>query len=414
MNSNNFEPSDDYPELARARRRRARRMLTQLRADEREAYLEDLAHIVSPSIELYLLALISGALIGLGFRFDQLVLLVSGALLAPRMATLTGLSLASVSGSPRFFGRTIIATLISLTLTAVSAGLSGGMGIGADAGLMLTAGYTSVNLLDFIMLLSGAVLMAVILVREERISPLASTAAAYEILLPLSAAAIGVVTGNADLITGGLLTFGIHTTWAIVAGMIALALLGFRPLTGGSHSIAAAIGLMGLIGVLSAAGLGASVMASLPTPTPTPTFTPKPTATGTITPTPTVTPTPTITPTATATRTPTASPTPIPPPGVVYGTGGIGAIVRDAPDSTGAPVGYLAEGTPLELLSGPTQFGDAAWWFVRFSNDAGDLVEGWLRSDLLATPTATPTATFTLIPTNFASITPSVSATLEP
>ena len=256
MNPENFEPSDDYPELARARRRRARRMLTQLRADEREAYLEDLAHIVSPSIELYLLALISGALIGLGFRFDQLVLLVGGALLAPRMGTLTGLSLASVSGSPRFFGRTVIATLISLTLTAVSAGLAGGIGIRTDAGLMLTAGYTGVNLLDFLMLLAGAVLMAVILVREERISPLASTAAAYEILLPLGAAAIGVVTGNADLITGGLLTFGIYTTWATVAGMITLALLGFRPLTGGNHSIAAAIGLMGLIGVLSAAWAG--------------------------------------------------------------------------------------------------------------------------------------------------------------
>jgi len=408
MNPETFDPPDDYPELTRARRRRARRMLTQLRADEREAYLEDLAHIVSPSVELYLLAMVAGVLIGLGFRLDQLVLLVAGALLAPRLSTLTGLSLAAVSGSTRFFGRTVFATLIAFTLTAVSAGLAGGLRLEAGSSLLLTAGYVSLTLLDFLMLLGGSVFMALYLVNENRVAPLAGAAMAYEILLPLGAAAIGVVIGDGDLISGGLLTFGVHTTWSIVAGMVTLAILGIRPLTGGSYSIAAAVGLMGLMGVLSAVGLGASVMAALPTPTPTPPPTATATPTGTITPTPTITPTGTITPTPTSTATPTSSPTPIPPPGVVFGTGGIGAIVRDAPDPSGAPVGYLGEGAALELLNGPNQFGDATWWYVRFLDDAGDVVEGWLRSDLVATPTSTPTITPT--PT----LTPSVTDTATP
>ncbi len=52
-------------------------MLTQLRADEREAFLEELAHDVSPSIDLYLRALAAGVVIGLGFRVDQEALLVA-------------------------------------------------------------------------------------------------------------------------------------------------------------------------------------------------------------------------------------------------------------------------------------------------------------------------------------------------
>ena len=46
MTNQSSEPLNQPIEDSPARRRRARRMLTQLRADEREAFLEDLAHIV--------------------------------------------------------------------------------------------------------------------------------------------------------------------------------------------------------------------------------------------------------------------------------------------------------------------------------------------------------------------------------
>ena len=92
-----LQPVDDPESLPRARRRRANRMLTQMRADEREAYLEELAHQVSPGIDLYLFAGVAGLFIGLAFRFDQLALLVAAVLVAPRLAPEAGMALAASS-----------------------------------------------------------------------------------------------------------------------------------------------------------------------------------------------------------------------------------------------------------------------------------------------------------------------------
>ncbi len=65
-------------------------MLTQLRADEREAFLEDLAHIVTPGVDFFLYVLLAGLLIGLGFRLEQISLLFVGALVAPKLGPVIG------------------------------------------------------------------------------------------------------------------------------------------------------------------------------------------------------------------------------------------------------------------------------------------------------------------------------------
>jgi hypothetical protein len=381
------EPLNDPESFPRARRRRARRMLTQLRADERETFLEELAHHVSPNVDIFLYALAGGLLLGLGFRFDQRALLFAGLLLSPRMAAVTGLSLAAVSGSVRFFVRQLAGVLVATALAAAIGGLAGGLAWPPGTASVLAAGHMKLNLVDFLLLLAGATLMAYTLARNGQVHPLASMAAAYEILLPAVAAGVGLVAGQTDLWTGGLLTLALHLTWATVAGMATLAVLGFRPLTGNGHSLAAAIGLMAVIGLLGALNLGASVLAAAPTPTPTPTITPTPTATGTSTPTstPTRTPLPSATASPTATDTPTATPTP--PPAVIFGTGGLGALLRDAPN--GQPLGGLIEGSPVLVLGGPEIVGGQAWWNIR----TADGLEGWVLGTFLATLTPTPSPT---------------------
>ncbi|NIS81043.1 MAG: DUF389 domain-containing protein [Anaerolineales bacterium] len=379
--------------LSRARRRRARRMLTQLRADEREAFIEELAHAVSPSIELFLYALLAGLVIGLGFRFDQRALLIAGALVAPRMAPITGLALAAVSGSPRFFLRTLAALAVSLALLSLIAGLSGSLLSAETPELLLARGHTSLNWIDFALVFVGAILMAVSLTRTQRIPALASVAVAYELALPLGAAAVGLAHGLPDLWRGALLTFGLHLTWAIVVGLGTLVVLGFRPLTGYSHSLAAAIVLMGIIALASALGLGVSVMASLPTPTPTPTITPTPSATPTASMTSTVTPTYSVTPSSTASPTSTPTVTPLPPLAIVFRTGDLGGFLRDAPQ--GEIIGFVEEGDTLSVIGGPEEIGGGVWWLVR--TEEGQ--EGWLLGVLLATITPTSTANPTLTPT---------------
>jgi hypothetical protein len=387
MNQHTSEPLNNPDRLTRARRRRAQRMLTQLKADDREAFLEELALQVSPTIDLFIYALLAGLLIGLGFRFDQRALLVAGALLTPRMAPVAGMALAAISGSPRFFLRMLSGLGLALILLLVAAGLSGGIGARPDASLILAAGHTKLNVIDFGLLLAGSVLMANGLVRSQRILTLPSAAVAYELALPLGAAGVGLVLGNPDLWQRTLLTFGMHLTWAVVAGMGVLAILGFRPLTGSGHSLVAAMSLMGIVALFSAAGLGASVLASLPTPTPTPTPTSTPTGTATATPTATASPTASATATPTRTSTPTWTSTPTPPLAIVVRTGGQGAILRDAPDGT--DVGFLAEADAVQVIGGPETIGDKIWWQIRTQ----DGEEGWLLGVLLATLTPTPSVT---------------------
>ncbi|MFV1859524.1 MAG: DUF389 domain-containing protein [Anaerolineales bacterium] len=377
------EPIPEADRRDRARLRRASRRISQLQATEREAYLDRLANAVTPGPGFFLYALLSGALIGLGFRYDQRALLVAGALLAPRLGPVVGLSLAAVSGSLRFFLRMLVALALGILLVAVAAGLAFGLALAPDTSSLLPYEHIKLNLVDFGLLLTGAVIMAIVLARSERIAGVASVAVAYELFLPLGAAAVGFVLAEPELIEGASLTFVLHLTWAVAVGLFTLVLMGFRPLTGSGRSLAAAIVMMGLLGVVSALGFGTSVLAALPTPTPTPTLTPTPTATATATATPTLTPTSTTTPTATSTATNTPTLTPTPPSGIVLGTNFQGAILRDAPD--GVPVDFVAESELLLVIGGPEQSSGQLWWLVRKEDGA----EGWLLGDFLATVTPT-------------------------
>lgn len=378
MQSVQFPDPDD---LSAARQRRARRRLSQLQADEREAYLDSLASAATPGLGFFLYALLAGLLVGLGFALDQRALLVAGTLFAPRLGPLAGLSLAAVSGSLRVFIRMALTLLVGLVVVAAAAGLVFWLGVGSGSEQLLAYEHDQLNWIDFGLLLIGGILLTARLARSERVAGLPSAAAAYELLLPLVAAELGFVRSDPELLQGALLTLGLHLSWAVAVGLATLVLMGFRPLTGSGRSLGAAIGMIGILGIVSAAGLGTSVLAALPTPTPTPTATPTPTHTPTATLTPTATPTATAT--ATPTHTPTVTPTPTatPPSALVLGTGLQGAIIRDAP--SGNPVDLVSENERLLVLEGPQVVDQQEWWLVRKE----DGTEGWLVGRYLATMT---------------------------
>jgi uncharacterized membrane protein len=371
-------------------------MLTQLRADEREAFLETLAHRLSPSVDLFLYTILAAVLIGLGFRFDQRALILAGALVAPRMGPVAGLALAAVSGSVRFFLRLLISLAVSLVLLAAIAGAVGGLGIPQGLGSVLAAGHAELNLIDFGLLVGGSAILARNLSHAraedpdaDRTAALPSAAIAYELCLPFGAAGVGLASGNSELFQGALLTGLMHLAWAVVTGVAVLAILGFRPLTGSGHSLAASITLMAIVALISAAGLGFSVLASVPTPTPTPTATP----TATRTPTPSVTSTASRTPTPTASATPspsrTATASPTPPPAVIFNTGGLGVTLRAEPSLTAPALAFIQDGEVVEVLDGPETVEGGLWWQIRTS--AGK--EGWILGDYLATATPGPPPT---------------------
>lgn len=378
------EQIPDPDRASPARQRRAQRRLSQLQADEREAYLDQLASSVTPGVGFFLFAALAGALIGLGFSLEQRALLVAAALFAPRLGPVAGLSLSAVSGSARFFIRMLLALIVGLAIVGAAAGAVFSQDLGAASQTLLPYEHQKLNLIDFGLLLVGAVLLNVRLTRAERIAGLPSAAVAYELLLPLGAAVAGTFRADLELLQGAALTFALHLTWAVAAGLFVLVAQGFRPLTGSGRSLGAAIAMMGLLGILSAAGLGTSVLAALPTPTPTPTATPTQTATPTASATATATATSSATPTPTHTPTATPTATNTPPSAIVLGTGLQGAIIRDAPG--GSPVDLVSENEQLLVIGGPELLEEQQWWQVRKQ----DGTEGWLVGRYLATVTPTP------------------------
>jgi hypothetical protein len=393
------EPADSTtPEPirpSRARRRRARRMLAQLHGDERQAYLTEIAHNLSPGIDLFLKAVLAGLLMGAGFRFEQRVLIFAAALVAPSMAPLVGIALASVSGSLRFLLRMLASLFLAIILLCIASGLVGGLGIPLYFPVGIAASHTGLQVLDLALLFVGSVFMGSSLARRKSVNPLASAAVAYEVLTPVGVMSIGLVRAKPDLWQSALLTFGIHFAWALLIIAITLLVFGMRPL-GTRRSPRALAGILLSLLILMAAGassvyvLGFAPPIALP-PTPSPTLisvpTPTQTSTPTVPPTPTSTSTPS--PVPTITGTPTQTPTPQPISALVFGTGGLGAYVREGPSRSTTPLKYLQEGSLLEIIAGPEQVNDESWWNIRLTFD-GQVLEGWIMDGLIATLTPTP------------------------
>jgi hypothetical protein len=393
------ETPDDPDRLPPARRRRARRLLAPLDADERAASLESLARHTSPSFDFFLFSLLSGAGLGVGLLFDAPSLLLLGILLAPLMGPVVGISLGTVIGSAQFFVRSLVGLLIGSSLVF---------------GVSLLAGYAA-QLLQyesfeqaqihsqlswpgFVVLSVGAMLTALALVRSSRHASvahyggmLASVALAYELYVPLSAAAFGLTAGVPHLWPDGLVVFAVHLALAALLGAFSLGLLGFRPLTLFGYTVGGTFALLSVILILGITGAGAVIggQVALPTPVPTLTYTPTtppPTATRTLTPVPpteTLTPTPTITLTLTPTATITPSPTPM------Y------AIVSSSQESGGAHLRaepglnsriirtYLND-TPMLVIPGAILEADGLQWLNVVAPDGN---QGWMLQSLLLIPT---------------------------
>ena len=392
MDQYNAELTPDDPErLPPARRRRARRLLAPVDPDERAAFIDRLAHRASPSFDFFLFSLLAGGVIAAGFLLDSAALLLLGALAAPLMAPAVGLSLGTVTGSGRFFFRSLIGILIGGLLVFLVGWLAGyAVPPWLPSDLIQAHIQTQLSWINFFVLAFGAALTAVSMVRSSQSATLPSVALAYALYLPLSAAGIGLGSGEPFLFPDGLIVFALYLAWAALFGALALAIVGFRPLTIFGYTLGGVITLIGVLLLIVLSGTGVAVVGhyALPTPIPTATPTVTPTLTPTLTPVPpTSTPTLTITPTLTSTPTltPTLTPTPILVL-VVAGDSG-GAYLRSGPGFDSPSLVLLANGIVLQVI--PDEIigeGSNAWVHVR----TADGQEGWILQILVATATPSP------------------------
>jgi len=390
---------DDPEHLPPARRRRAQRTLLPQKDSEREDFLDSLAHRVSPSFDFFFFSLIGAVVISLGVLFDSPSLLVLGALLAPLMAPLVGLSLGTVTGSMRFFTRSLIGLLIAsgiVLIVGFITGMVAWMLLPQPIELIQPYFLARLNWASFLTLTLGAVLTTLWLVRNRRGAAVASVALSYEFFVPLSVAGFGLGAGLDHLWPDGLVVFVIYLAWAGLLSAIALVVLGFRPLTIFGYTLGGAMLLLGILVVigLSGAGVAFGGKVALPTPipslTPTPTQTFTPTMTASVTPTPvppTQTPTSTITPSVTPSPTLTFTPSPTPIFAVVNSIEGGGAILRAQPGWGSEQITSVLNGTVVQIIDEkPAEVGNAFWLNVRIPDGR----EGWMLETTLLVATPAP------------------------
>jgi hypothetical protein len=383
---------DDPNNLPPARRRRARRLLAPLDADERTQFLDELAHRVSPSFDFFFFSLIAGMVLGVGFLLDAPGLLLLGVLIAPLMAPAVGVALGTVTGSIGFFLRSLIGLLIASLLVWLA-----GFGCGVFASLItqslgsLPASqvylHARLSWANFLVLALGSAWLAVEMVRSNPRSIIPSIALAYVLFLPLAAAGFGFGAKLPHLWPDGLVVFCVYLAWSALLGAAMLAVLGYRPLTLFGYTLGGVITLLGVILIIGLGSAGAAFTGKLglPTPLPTSTFTLTPTKPPTSTPVPpTPTRTATIQPSPTATLTQTPEPTPTLQFAVIAAVGNEGVLLRA--DPAGTVLGSYLNGVWVQVLPESTVVAGIAWQHVI----TPDKRQGWIQQSLLATPTAAP------------------------
>jgi len=375
-------PAEDR--LTRARRRRAERKLRELHGDERDRILDELDQQVGLKSSRLFFALLSGLLIGAGFRFDEFVLILAGVLVAPRMIPILGLAMGATLGSSRTFLRSFVSLLLLVIVFGAGLWLTINVVDGSDTLSEIVFSHAQLSYLEFVLLLVGAALLANRFSRDKALATLASAAVAYELFLPLGTMVVGLSGLQTGVLWGSLLTFILHLTWAVGAAMCVLMALGFRPKVRAAGAYLSTVVLMSVIVLSSMLSLGGAILVVTPMPTPTSTRLPTATPTVTITGTPTMKPTSTatVTPTLTATQAPTSTSTPSQ--GIIFGTGGVGVMLRESPN--GAPLGGLFDDTRLEIIGGPLELEGKVWWQVRTRSGQ----EGWVLGDYLTTATPEP------------------------
>jgi hypothetical protein len=393
MSADQSPRKEHLDRLARVRKRKAERRRRQLRSDERQTYLDTLG-VRGSTLGSILLAFLAGLLIGAGLRYDQRVLLVAGALTAPRVTGPLGLALGASLGDLRAVVRAGLRLSLAIAVFCLPVALTALVRPPYPPAFFLARHHATFNWLDFALLVGASLGAASYYVRRLEVPALANAAVSYELLLPLAVTVAALVRDQDDLWRGSAMIFAQSLVWSVAAAACLFLSLGLRPRREAERSLGAALGMLLPLGALSVLSLGSALLTLVPSSSPPPAPTAPPTqrpterasATRTLPPAPTLTQSVTPAPTSTATSTPTPmmSATPTVRVGLIYGTGDLGAVVREAP---GGPViaSYL-EGTRLTILSGPEEVDGQLWWRV----ETPEGFPGWVLGSLLATATPGP------------------------
>lgn len=414
-------PAPPPQHAERVRRRRVQRMLYPSDAEGQAAVLADLAARSFPTFELFIYALLSGAILAAGYLLDSQAVLIFGILAAPLLTSWVGLSIATVTGSPRFFAQTLAALLVSALIVFIIGLVAGFAALPFEPRTHNEVHlHSQIWIPQLVVLAIGAILLVVTFVRTEDKPYLPSAVLAYAFYLPVSAAGFGLGAQLEGVWPDAALVALVHLAWATFFGILALAFMRFRPRSFGGFIFSLLLIAALLAALLTWTGLGqaafnlangttppsAPATASFPRPflTLTSSPLPRPSPSPSVTPSPlsTVSPTLTVegetqTPAETFTPSITIEPTPIF--ARINSPEGGGAFVRKSPG--GEYLLTLSNGFIIEVLGETEERMGVIWAKIAVERN-GERLEGWIIQSLLMTATPVvnwePTGTFTPTP----------------
>ncbi|MBN2046336.1 MAG: DUF389 domain-containing protein [Anaerolineaceae bacterium] len=402
----------DDDNLSPARRRRKNRRIVPQGTNNRLKFLKELTHQATPAVEQYVLAVLSAIVLAAAILSDSPAFYMLATMLAPFMAPVVGLALATIIGSLQFFFQSLIGMLITSAVVFLGGVLTGLFVQPEPSEFTQAYQLAYVSVPDFLVLAFGAAVTIYQLVRNPERKPLISNAAlVYEILLPLGVAGFGLTSQIPDLFSTAMVTFLLHTGLATLIGAIVLGIVGLRPndflgyLMSGALILLCVVGAVAINGSIQLPEMPHLEAAVLPTSIPTEviatlrqsptdpaeteeaatlTATTKPSPTATTPPQQTPT-TPEPTETSAPTATPTQAPTVIPQLGMIAAKEGNGARFRTSPyfsaEAVADPYATLLNDTYVSVFE-TVENEDGTWAHIRLISNKE--IEGWVLRSLIS------------------------------
>jgi hypothetical protein len=425
------EPISEFDPLPPSRYRRKRNFVPSLTDNERSEMVENMARRVEPTFDFFLFCLLAGAVLAVGWLLHAPAFFIVGALLAPFMAPVVGLSLSSAIGSYRFFFVSLAGVLVGTVLVSLIGLIAGLASPLLPAYISDTAYQTGLLPWDIVVTyLIGVGLTCFSLIKSEQAPAIPSAIIAFALLTRASAA--GYFLGKGDLtacfwqievigilvligLVLGMLVFwgfsfrGAATSTLVLSAVWILAaiLLGWKVISPAVSHSQSQIKLTASPSPFAVSPSAQKVNSSTATITVMPSQTQiiilptTPINTSTLTlfvPDETETPIQSSTPSfaqpiPSITRTATAKPTLNIQIGwaTIFVGGQQGARLRDKPGFVGKVIMIIDNNTVVKVMSG-VQFKDQVYWTQVQTNDG---TIGWMVHSVLITATPQPTGTST-------------------
>lgn len=370
-----------------------------------EAKVSSILDKATPNLDLFVLAFLSGIILGFGYVIDSNAVLMFGIFMTPFLGPWIGLALSSMIGEMKLLRLTAGGVATSLLFNFTAAAL-----VGLISRFVTPAGTNQVYYHshlwwpDLFMVVIGTIILTLRFIQTDTQPIIPSLMLSYGIFLPLSVSAFGLGAGMYNLFVDGLLVFLVHIAISLIIALGLLIYLGFRPKSVNEAFIPGSITLVSVIVLFTISGFGSAstIQTPLPTATPELSATPNSIAISNLpTETPVLLPTPTIQVTSTNTPKPlaTTAPPTLPPDNAVENTGifgkihafsSNGVVIKNTPDGPG--ITTIENDHTVELLPDDPVIIDGEEWVHVLVIGQTESIDGWVNKSyiIFGTPTFTP------------------------